>query len=92
MEYTYYESLVLFVRGASQNDLTKRLMSIRWLSGDVNCNHCNVQMQICETQSTSDKFRWICMNKGRNTYKTSTSIRNGSFLVDLNHRYEIYVH
>jgi len=32
-----------------------------------------------ETQSTSDKFRWICMNKCCNTYKTSTSIRNGSF-------------
>lgn len=79
---TDYEELVLYVRGTSQDDLVHKLMSLSWLKGEVTCIHCCTQMQLGEKLNKKDGYRWICYNKACEFYKTTISLRNGSFFSD----------
>ncbi|KAI5150353.1 hypothetical protein ENBRE01_1446 [Enteropsectra breve] len=80
---TKMEDIILF-KTKSKEEIIEYFRSLNLLKSHQNCDKCERPMIMRKRAAIKDGFQWVCRNAACSSYKTTMSIRTGSFFEQFN--------
>jgi hypothetical protein len=93
---TAFDNLLVPILTANEGQVVLELRALGLLPSEARCNHCGESMNFSKRNATVDKQVWKCNNPDCTRFKTTKSIRIGSFFerhgISLAKCYQIVYH